>query len=179
MHFTLALSLLSLASAVCASLVPRQTIPQCASACLFGPDVDLDGCSVTDNLCLCKSAPFISRSTSCIESACSGNDLQTALTVAQQLCASVGVTLTSAAPASTSAGAGNNSLDAKPTSSFVFSRQFALSSDLTRHLSSTPSSATSASASAPATTSNAATLNSLNPNALVGLAAVGLAALAL
>ncbi|KNZ79256.1 hypothetical protein J132_03731 [Termitomyces sp. J132] len=161
MHFTLALSLLSLASAVCASLVPRQTIPQCASACLFGPDVDLDGCSVTDNLCLCKSAPFISRSTSCIESACSGNDLQTALTVAQQLCASVGVTLTSAAPASTSAGAGNNSLDAKPTSS------------------STPSSATSASASAPATTSNAATLNSLNPNALVGLAAVGLAALAL
>ncbi|KAG5338883.1 hypothetical protein C0989_005685 [Termitomyces sp. Mn162] len=117
MHSTLALSLLSLASAVCASLVPRQTIPR--------------------------------------------NDLQTALTVAQQLCASVGVTLTSAAPASTSAGAGNNSLDAKPTSS------------------STPSSATSASASAPATTSNAATLNSLNANALVGLAAVGLAALAL
>ncbi|KAG6895049.1 hypothetical protein C0992_003355 [Termitomyces sp. T32_za158] len=93
-----ALAILALAASVSA-----QTIPSCANACLFGTNVDLDGCQPTDNVCLCKSQAFVSKSTTCIEAACKGNDLDNALSVARTLCASVGVTLTSTFPVSATA----------------------------------------------------------------------------
>ncbi|KAG6840157.1 hypothetical protein C0991_008504, partial [Blastosporella zonata] len=101
MRFTFAVLTLAVSSAS-ASIIARQ-IPSCADNCLFGSNVNLGGCSSTDNVCLCNSQVFVSTSTTCIESACSGKDLQTAISVAQQLCASVGVTLTSSAPAATDA----------------------------------------------------------------------------
>lgn len=59
----------------------------CASSCLA--DADFDGCNSTDDTCLCKSSTFVNSVTSCIESSCSGNDLQTAEADAQQLCLAV------------------------------------------------------------------------------------------
>lgn len=52
-------------------------------------DADFDGCNSSDDTCLCNSSTFVNSVTSCIESSCSGNDLATAESDAQQLCLAV------------------------------------------------------------------------------------------
>ncbi|KAG6829257.1 hypothetical protein H0H92_005137 [Tricholoma furcatifolium] len=166
MRFTLAATLAFAVSSVSASIIARQSIPACADNCLFGSNVDYDGCSETDDVCLCKSQVFVSTSTSCIEAACSGSDLQTALQVSQEICAAVGVTLTSTYAAA-STGASSSTAAASAAKSTVTSPASSGSS---------AASSTTSSAAAAATT-NAAVSNSIN--ALAGLAAIGLAAMAL
>ncbi|KAE9392109.1 hypothetical protein BT96DRAFT_924900 [Gymnopus androsaceus JB14] len=78
------------------SLFSRQlsNLPTCAIPCLTATTTTTFGnCSSTDEACLCNNSQFISTTTSCVEGACTGNDLQTALQAAQGLCASAGVTL--------------------------------------------------------------------------------------
>ncbi|KAI6110104.1 hypothetical protein F5141DRAFT_1004140, partial [Pisolithus sp. B1] len=48
----------------------------CADTCITS--ANLGGCSATDNSCLCRSQSFVSAVTSCIETSCSGSDLQQA-----------------------------------------------------------------------------------------------------
>ncbi|KAF8064931.1 hypothetical protein FPV67DRAFT_1628168 [Lyophyllum atratum] len=161
MRFSLAVLALTAASAS-ASVLSRQAggIPECALPCLAGPDVDLHGCAGNDNACLCKNADFISESTACITKACESDpaQLQQAITLAQGLCAAVGVTLTSA-PATTAA---TSAPATSPTA--------------TRPTTSAPTTGTSSGA-APAQTSNGARTNTAG--AFAGIAAFGLAALAL
>ncbi|KAF5366599.1 hypothetical protein D9758_008974 [Tetrapyrgos nigripes] len=95
MRFTglfLSAALISLTSA--SSVSRRQSgLPDCAFTCIS--TADTGNCVRSDNDCLCRNQAFIDSTTQCIESSCSGNDLQAALSGAQQLCALVGVTLTS------------------------------------------------------------------------------------
>ncbi|KAK7436690.1 hypothetical protein VKT23_018945 [Stygiomarasmius scandens] len=98
-------ALVLLASASSVSLWKRQ-FPSCAMPCVASADTG--SCVPTDNSCLCRSESFVNSTTECIESSCSGNDLQAALSGAQQLCAAVGVTLTSTpTPTPTSESASN------------------------------------------------------------------------
>ncbi|KIM54030.1 hypothetical protein SCLCIDRAFT_1222324 [Scleroderma citrinum Foug A] len=82
-----------------ATLFARQTLPSCATTCITG--ASLGSCSATDDSCLCNDQAFISSTTSCIESSCTGNDLVEAEQYAQAICLAVGVTLSVTAPAST------------------------------------------------------------------------------
>ncbi|KAJ3975649.1 hypothetical protein EV361DRAFT_945974 [Lentinula raphanica] len=79
--------------------------------------------SLPNEACLCSNPQFISTTTTCIEGACSGNDLQTAISAAESLCAEAGVTLDAssilasvAATATVSFGASTSSGSASPTS---------------------------------------------------------------
>ncbi|KAI6112382.1 hypothetical protein EDD17DRAFT_1595822 [Pisolithus thermaeus] len=87
-------------SSVSAGLVSRQSLPSCANPCIT--NANLGGCSATDDTCLCENQTFINSTTTCIESSCTGNDLQEAEQYAQSLCLAVGVTLTIATPTPTS-----------------------------------------------------------------------------
>ncbi|KAF8961424.1 hypothetical protein BDZ97DRAFT_1829218 [Flammula alnicola] len=76
------------ASASASTLFGRQsTLPTCAVACTTS--ADLGGCVATDTHCLCTNPAFVSSTTTCIEAACTGADLQNALTFSQQLCLAV------------------------------------------------------------------------------------------
>ncbi|GLB39625.1 putative CFEM domain containing protein [Lyophyllum shimeji] len=146
------------AASASASLVSRQ-LPSCALSCISGPNVDLGGCAANDNACLCKSQTFVEKSTACITSSCKGAELQQALSLAQQLCAAVGVTLSgtpTGAPTATATSPGGSG-----------------NSTVTSH-----SGASGSTSTAPPTqTSNSARSNTAG--ALAGMAAFGLAALAL
>ncbi|KAG5649738.1 hypothetical protein H0H81_002241 [Sphagnurus paluster] len=155
MRFSIAiLAVAAAASSASAALVARQ-LPACATACLTGPNVDYGGCSATDNLCLCKSQTFVTKSTECIETTCTGSDLETSLQISQQLCLAVGVTLT----APTATPTGGASASSAPSSGAA------------------PSSASASSSASTPQKTNAALANGVN--AFAGLAALGLAALAL
>ncbi|KAH8112804.1 hypothetical protein DFH11DRAFT_384023 [Phellopilus nigrolimitatus] len=80
------------ASTAFATLVSRQSPPQCALTCIATANTGT--CSSTDNKCLCANQAFVSSTTNCIESTCTGSDLQSAIQFAQADCAAVGVTLT-------------------------------------------------------------------------------------
>ncbi|KAJ3860592.1 hypothetical protein EV359DRAFT_85177 [Lentinula novae-zelandiae] len=68
---------------------PRQlNLPTCALPCLTATSsTSFGNCSSTDDACLCSNPQFISNTATCIEGACTGNDLQTALSAAEALCA--------------------------------------------------------------------------------------------
>ncbi|KAI6018318.1 hypothetical protein EDC04DRAFT_2742509 [Pisolithus marmoratus] len=101
MRFAVAFVTLSAAlSSVSAGFVTRQTLPACAQTCIT--NADLGGCSITDDTCLCNNQTFVSSTTSCIESSCTGSDLQEAEQYAQSLCLAVGVTLTISTPTASS-----------------------------------------------------------------------------
>jgi len=65
----------------------NNNILACAIPCTTS--ADLGTCQVTDYHCLCTSQTFVASVTKCLTSACSGDDLQKALTLSQQLCAKV------------------------------------------------------------------------------------------
>ncbi|KAG6815309.1 hypothetical protein H0H93_010284 [Arthromyces matolae] len=184
MRFTVTAVLALFASSASAGLIARQ-FPSCADDCVMGDNVNYGGCSSTDNVCLCKSETFVSASTACIEAACSGSDLQTALSISRELCASVGVTLTSTFEASTAADSSTAAADsstpaATTTSDSAKATSTAPTSSKASSATSTGSAASSStSAAAPASTSNAAISLSPLANSVMGIAAVGIAALAL
>ncbi|KAJ4474358.1 hypothetical protein J3R30DRAFT_3508291 [Lentinula aciculospora] len=76
-------------------IVSRQLdLPTCALPCLTATSsTSFGNCSSTDEACLCTNPQFISNTTTCIEGACTGNDLQTAISAAESLCAQAGVTI--------------------------------------------------------------------------------------
>jgi hypothetical protein len=107
MRFSFALAVLSAAVAVQAStlnpLLRRQgfpgTIPiaisrqqlltpfaDCAGPCITGADTGTCG---SDNVCLCNSPAFVTSTTQCIQSACTGEDRENAEAAARALCAAV------------------------------------------------------------------------------------------
>ncbi|THU85128.1 hypothetical protein K435DRAFT_783425 [Dendrothele bispora CBS 962.96] len=112
--FFVSTALVSLASASSVSLWRRQ-FPGCATSCLA--NADTGNCVASDNACLCRSQSFVDSTTQCIESSCSGNDLQTALTDAQMLCAAVGVTLTSTPGSTPTSGGASTTVTSPATSS--------------------------------------------------------------
>ncbi|EEB91263.1 hypothetical protein MPER_10408 [Moniliophthora perniciosa FA553] len=67
-----------------AASVSAQNLPTCAFTCITGADTG--GCGM-DNKCLCSNQAFVESATKCIMSSCSGDDLQTAISAAQGLCA--------------------------------------------------------------------------------------------
>ncbi|KAJ4476258.1 hypothetical protein C8R41DRAFT_846171 [Lentinula lateritia] len=108
---------------------PRQlNLPTCALPCLTATSsTSFGNCSSTDDACLCSNPQFISNTATCIEGACTGNDLQTALSAAEALCAQAGVTLdpssilasvsTTATTPLASAGSGSASANPSATTS--------------------------------------------------------------
>ncbi|KAI0357019.1 hypothetical protein OH77DRAFT_1519923 [Trametes cingulata] len=140
----------AVSSASAAGVHRRQQYPDCAGTCLVS--ADFGSCDPQDDSCLCKSQSFISSVTDCITKACQGDQLQQAEQAAQAACASVGVTLTSSAPAASATSPAGSS-------------------------GSNTASASQTSAAAPSSTSNAA--SSRGVNAIAALVAVGAAALAL
>ena len=63
------------------------SLPDCAATCLA--TANLEGCQPNDNKCLCSSSAFVSSTTACIQSACSGSDLTNAEAAAREICDSV------------------------------------------------------------------------------------------
>ena len=57
----------------------------CALPCLVS--ANFGSCSQTDIACLCSSSSFVSSLATCIESSCTGADVQTAISQATALCA--------------------------------------------------------------------------------------------
>ncbi|KAF9001187.1 hypothetical protein BDQ17DRAFT_1426752 [Cyathus striatus] len=164
-------------SASASTLLARQSIPTCGQPCIL--NADLGSCSATDTLCLCQSSAFVSSTTQCIVSSCSGQDLQDAEAAARALCAQVGVTLTDSVAASSTTAASGSSTGAA-ASSTATSPAASGSGSSTRSGSSAASTpASSSSSSAPATSSSASSASKNGINAVAGLAAIGLAALAL
>ncbi|KAJ3906995.1 hypothetical protein F5879DRAFT_944013 [Lentinula edodes] len=124
--FALLLAAAAVAGSTSASELSRRqfNLPTCALPCLTATSsTSFGNCSSTDEACLCSNPQFISNATTCIEGACTGNDLQTAISAAEALCAQAGVTLdTSSIIASVSAtattplvSAGSGSASANPT----------------------------------------------------------------
>jgi len=167
MRFSLATVVVAVAC-TSASLVGRQ-FPDCANSCLYDPNVDYHGCDGLDNLCLCSNQAFVSDSTACLNKDCKGEALSSALALATQLCAAVGVTSGGPTPTSTGSSAS--------TSPVITGTNASTPVVTTTSTPNTGSSAGSNTAPAPAQTSNYAPTNSVG--AVVGLAAFGLAALAL
>ncbi|KAI0267351.1 hypothetical protein BC834DRAFT_74568 [Gloeopeniophorella convolvens] len=160
MRFSLAIVAVAFASTASASsvLFPRQAgYPDCSLPCLANPD--LGTCKITDITCLCNSSAFVVSTTQCIESSCTGNDLQTAEAAARSQCEAVGVTLTSSVPPpSSTAPSGSSTSSTSPTSS----------------------STSSSSSPSPSTNQNQSNgAASLTVNMVGGAAALGLAVLAL
>jgi len=131
---------------------PRQNpYPECAQPCLA--KADLGTCAPGEITCLCNESSFIIATTQCINSSCSGSDLQKALQLAKDTCAAAGVTLTSSVPPPTSTSPGASSATSPSSTS-----------------SAQPSASTSS-------TPNGAASNAVN--ILGGAAALGLAGLML
>ncbi|KIK57433.1 hypothetical protein GYMLUDRAFT_46314 [Collybiopsis luxurians FD-317 M1] len=151
-------SVLASASASESFFFKRQqlNLPSCAVSCLASAPTG--SCSTSDEKCLCSSSQFIAGASSCIESSCSGSDIQSALGAAATLCAQAGVTLdtSSIIAAATSSASASNSTATSPSAT-------------------TSSSSSSSSSASPSSTSNAALSNNVF-SGLLGLGA-GVAAL--
>ncbi|KAL5497798.1 hypothetical protein ACEPAH_2729 [Sanghuangporus vaninii] len=94
MHLSLSFVLSGIAiSSAFASLLSRQDEPgtACVSTCIA--NADLDGCSATDNVCLCKSQAFIDSIETCFDRECEAQDLENARVFVEATCEAVGVTI--------------------------------------------------------------------------------------
>ncbi|KAI0048646.1 hypothetical protein FA95DRAFT_1557721 [Auriscalpium vulgare] len=189
MRFTLALLAAAAASVSATNILQARqaAYPNCAIPCLTS--ADFGSCDQTDLTCLCNSSAFITSTTQCIQSACTGTDLSNAEAAARSECEAVGVTLTSSVPPATSTAASSapasapaSSAPASSTPASATSPSSAAKSSATSPSSAAKSSATapsSASSSTPSasTTPNAARVNAVN--VLAGAAALAGAVLAL
>ncbi|KAG7445292.1 uncharacterized protein BT62DRAFT_920554 [Guyanagaster necrorhizus] len=156
-----ALPLSILVAGSSASTIHARQLPSCAVSCTTSSNINYGNCSTTDDACLCQDTSFVTSVETCINSNCSGSDLQTALSEAQALCAAAGVTLTSEAVSATSTSPGSSSSSGSGAGS------------------SPASTSASASASATSTTSASNGALTVGANAFAGLTAIGFVALAL
>ncbi|KAI0701948.1 hypothetical protein BC835DRAFT_1517547 [Cytidiella melzeri] len=176
MRFALAAVLVVASTVSAVSLQARQaSFPNCALSCVTNPP-NLFGCDASDNTCLCNSAPYVAATTQCIESACSASDAASAEALSRQLCAAVGVTLTSTPSASSTAPATASSTPSTSVTS-ASSGSSSTAPAPSSSASSGSSSANSASSSAPApTVSTTSGATSAAFNVALGAAAVVFAA---
>ncbi|KAF5325447.1 hypothetical protein D9619_010044 [Psilocybe cf. subviscida] len=160
------------ASASASTLFARQnTLPDCAIPCTMS--ADFGGCAPTDNHCLCTNQAFVSSTTTCVQKACTGTDLQNALAFSRDLCLKVGVTLT-ASPSSTPAGSSTPAASTGASSTGAAS-----GASSTPTAPATTAGSTTAGASSPAAPQPTSGALSTSANAVLGLAAAALVALAL
>ncbi|KAL6904353.1 hypothetical protein GGI43DRAFT_317657 [Trichoderma evansii] len=70
-------------------------LPSCATACVtkFTTGTQIGGCKQLDIGCICGNADFLNGIACCLASACSKSDQNTAISFAQQICSSSGVTV--------------------------------------------------------------------------------------
>nr|GAT52731.1 predicted protein [Mycena chlorophos] len=167
MRFTAAVAVFSLFAASTASTLPllqRQSgFPTCANECLANPN--LGGCQAGDDTCLCNNNTFVTSTFQCIESACTGEDLATAIQGAYELCLSVKVTISSAIGAEFSA-----------TASLASSGSPTAAADSAASTTSAPAAINS---NTDDTTTSAALPRAFVPTTAFGLVAVGALALTL
>ncbi|KAJ7151739.1 hypothetical protein C8R46DRAFT_491770 [Mycena filopes] len=171
MRFSATVAVFALfAASATASYTPlhaRQTFPDCSSSCFAHPN--LGACQAGENECLCKDDTFVNSMFQCIQDACKGQDLATAIADAAGLCAAAGVTLTAASAAEVAATA-SSSASAPAGSAASVSGSGAPTGSAAQ-----TSPAPSSSSTAPPNGALSATVNT----AFVGLAAIGAIALAL
>ncbi|KAH6870978.1 hypothetical protein B0T10DRAFT_553527 [Thelonectria olida] len=74
-------------------------LPACAQTCALDA-IGASGCAVTDVVCICLSDIFISAYSSCVATSCNATDAAAATSFGVQYCASGGVTIGTAAAAS-------------------------------------------------------------------------------
>ncbi|KZP30860.1 hypothetical protein FIBSPDRAFT_777106, partial [Athelia psychrophila] len=72
---------------VSASIYRRQSYPACAIPCIEDADLGTCASASDEDECLCNDSAFIASTTSCIEGACTGADLASAVALAQAACA--------------------------------------------------------------------------------------------
>jgi len=106
-------------AAVSAAIVSAQgiaDIPACAQTCLL-TGIQKTGCDLTDFKCTCSNNQFITESTACIQTSCPAADVAKAAQATYELCKSVGITIPTAGPASSTAAAATSSAAAPASSS--------------------------------------------------------------
>jgi len=117
LSLTVLAGLIVSASAASSGLWSRQQFPSCAGPCLS--NAFFGSCQPNDYGCLCRSNAYINSVSSCFVNACSGVELQDAVSGALNLCAAVGVTLTNTLPsptASSNSGGSTTTTQAAATS---------------------------------------------------------------
>ncbi|KAM0446691.1 hypothetical protein ACHAPV_003115 [Trichoderma viride] len=69
-------------------------LPSCASTCVlkFTTGTAIGGCQQLDIACICKNADFLNGIACCLADACSKSDQDKAISYAQQICSTAGVT---------------------------------------------------------------------------------------
>ncbi|CAE6433642.1 unnamed protein product [Rhizoctonia solani] len=106
--------LVALAAVASATTLGKRQYPSCAMSC--AQSADYDGCSPTNNTCMCKSQKFVDSMAACLVKSCTGDDLSRAQEISNALCVAAGVTLTSSATATPTA-TGTGAAASTPTSS--------------------------------------------------------------
>ncbi|KAF3914640.1 hypothetical protein AA313_de0202980 [Arthrobotrys entomopaga] len=97
--------------AALAGLTSAQTnaldLPACARSCISG---DTGNCNSLDVSCLCNSQAFVSSIEICLIASCSADDIQASANYLQQLCNTVGVSISELpnSPADTTSVQGDN-----------------------------------------------------------------------
>ncbi|KAG8950816.1 hypothetical protein FRC04_007048, partial [Tulasnella sp. 424] len=69
-------------------------LPACATPC-FSQAPTTGSCASTDDACLCKDTSYVQSVSTCVHSACTGQDLTTAELVGSALCRANGVDISS------------------------------------------------------------------------------------
>jgi len=101
------------------SYAQLSNLPQCALSCFLGP-LQSDGCSsLTDFKCHCSKSNLIPQVQPCIEKGCSTSEQETVISAVQDLCESVGITLSISAPGGASTSAPGGYTTKAPVSSIV------------------------------------------------------------
>ncbi|MCJ1252847.1 hypothetical protein MMC24_000653 [Lignoscripta atroalba] len=156
-----ALAVLATSSASAQSLAD---LPPCATGPALASFAST-GCDVTDYACICSDSAFLAGLQPVVQAACSPADLAKTIAFAQQLCASVGVTMNTGAasapaitiaPASTSTPAPTTSMAPVSMSTIAYTNPVASASTSTA-VGASPAASASASMSTVVAASSAAT----------------------
>ncbi|KAI0264207.1 hypothetical protein BC834DRAFT_970929 [Gloeopeniophorella convolvens] len=126
-------------------------IDSCVLGCLSSAQGPNTCASFTDVTCVCSNSAFQSAATQCLQSKCTSQDQQAALTLQQQQCAAVSSSATSAlssASSSASSAASSLSSGASSKSSSLSSAASSAASSLSSQASAASSAASSASSAA-------------------------------
>ncbi|TNY18310.1 hypothetical protein DMC30DRAFT_418959 [Rhodotorula diobovata] len=160
-----------------ASLVAAQATPPACFLTCFAQNLGSSSCSgATDLPCLCADQAFQSATTSCIQSSCTGDDLQAAAQYATTACAAVGVTITTPDASSTEGGASSTEssmsmTSSMPMSSGASSAASSVSSAISSAVASGSSAASSSAASVQSSVSSAvSSLSQIASSATGGVA---------
>ncbi|TGZ81006.1 hypothetical protein EX30DRAFT_364051 [Ascodesmis nigricans] len=85
-------AVLAVAAFAVAGQAQLSAIPPCAFTCLT-TGIPKTGCELTDFACSCSNTAFVKESIACVQSSCSGGDIQKAIDATKTLCSDAGVDL--------------------------------------------------------------------------------------